>query len=63
MLFSLTQGKSRMVADPQGRGFFIVKTNKIVPGNALTAPPDRPDPDRVPASRVATNWASRCWRR
>ena len=38
MLFSLTQGKSRMVADPKGRGFFIVKTDKVVPGNALAAP-------------------------
>jgi peptidyl-prolyl cis-trans isomerase D len=38
MLFSLTQGKSRMVADPKDRGFFIVKTNEIIPGNALTAP-------------------------
>ncbi len=38
MLFSLAQGKSRLVADPQGRAFFIVKTNKIVPGNALSNP-------------------------
>jgi len=38
MLFSLSQGKSRMVADPRGRGFFIVKTEKIIPGNALSAP-------------------------
>ena len=38
MLFSLTQGKSRMVADPRQRGFFIVKTDKIVPGNAFSAP-------------------------
>jgi peptidyl-prolyl cis-trans isomerase D len=38
MLFSLTQGKSRMVADPKGRGFFIVRTDKVVPGNALAAP-------------------------
>jgi peptidyl-prolyl cis-trans isomerase D len=38
MLFSLSQGKSRMVADPNDRGFFIVKTDKIVPGNALSAP-------------------------
>jgi len=38
MLFALAQGKSRMVADPQDRGYFIVKTNKITPGNALTAP-------------------------
>ena len=38
MLFTLAQGKSRMVADPKDRGFFIIKTNKIVPGNALAAP-------------------------
>lgn len=38
MLFSLAQGKSRLVADPQGRGFFIVKTDKITPGNALNNP-------------------------
>ena len=38
MLFTLGPGKSRMVADPQGRGFFVVKVNKIVPGNALLQP-------------------------
>jgi peptidyl-prolyl cis-trans isomerase D len=38
MLFTLAQGKSRMVADPQGRGFFVVKVNKITPGNALLQP-------------------------
>jgi peptidyl-prolyl cis-trans isomerase D len=38
MLFTLAEGKSRMSADPQGRGFFIVKLNKITPGNALTQP-------------------------
>lgn len=38
MLFVLAQGKSRMVADPQGRGFFVVKTNKIIPGDASTNP-------------------------
>jgi len=38
MLFTLTQGKSRMVADPRDRGYFIVKANKITPGNAMTAP-------------------------
>ena len=38
MLFTLAQGKSRMVADPQGRGFFVVKVNKIVPGNAMFQP-------------------------
>ncbi|MGZ2411459.1 peptidyl-prolyl cis-trans isomerase D [Sphingomonas sp. F9_3S_D5_B_2] len=38
VLFSLTQGKSRAVPDQQGRGFFVVKVNKIVPGNALSQP-------------------------
>jgi peptidyl-prolyl cis-trans isomerase D len=38
MLFSLAEGKSRMVADPKDRGFFIIKTNKVTPGNATTNP-------------------------
>lgn len=38
MLFTLAQGKSRMFPDPQGRGFFIVKVEKITPGNALLQP-------------------------
>lgn len=38
VLFTLGQGKSRMVPDPQGHGFFIVKVGKIVPGNALAQP-------------------------
>ena len=38
MMFSLAQGKSRMVADPRGRGFFVVKTNRITPGDAMTNP-------------------------
>ena len=38
MLFTLTEGKSRLVADPQGRAFFIVKNIKITPGNALSSP-------------------------
>src|SRR3954447_10312433 len=38
LLFSLGQGKSRMAPDPGGRGFYIVKTNTIIPGNALLAP-------------------------
>ena len=37
-LFSLTAGKARMVADTQGRGFFVVKVDKITPGNALIQP-------------------------
>jgi peptidyl-prolyl cis-trans isomerase D len=38
MLFSLGAGKSRIVADPQQRGYSIVKVNKIVPGNAFNQP-------------------------
>ena len=38
MLFTLAQGKSRMVSDEQNRGFFVVKVNKIVPGNAMLQP-------------------------
>jgi len=38
MLFSLRAGQSRMGAAPQGGGFFVVKVNKITPGNAITAP-------------------------
>jgi peptidyl-prolyl cis-trans isomerase D len=37
-LFTLAAGKSRMVPDSQNRGFFVVKTTKITPGNALLAP-------------------------
>lgn len=38
MLFTLTQGKSRLVADPKGRAFFIIKNLKITPGNAMSNP-------------------------
>ena len=38
MMFSQGQGKSRVGADEQGRGFFVVKVNRIVPGNALNQP-------------------------
>ena len=38
LLFALTQGKSRMIADPKGRGFYVVRTDKIVPGNAGAQP-------------------------
>jgi len=36
-LFSLTAGKSQMAPDAKGRGFFVVKTSKVTPGNALMA--------------------------
>ena len=38
MLFSLGEGNSRMVADPQQRGFYIVHNIKITPGNAGANP-------------------------
>ena len=38
MLFSLGQGKVRTVAGDQGEGNYVVKVNKIIPGNALTRP-------------------------
>jgi peptidyl-prolyl cis-trans isomerase D len=38
MMFSLAEGRSRMIADPQGRGFIIIKVTKIVPGNANLQP-------------------------
>ena len=37
-LFTLGQGKSRMVPDPARRAFFVVKVDKIIPGNAFTRP-------------------------
>ena len=37
LLFSISAGKSQMGANPQG-GFFVVKVDKIMPGNALLAP-------------------------
>ena len=38
LLFSLIEGKSRMAPGPQGIGFFVVKLNKLTPGNALASP-------------------------
>lgn len=38
MMFSLAQGRSRMVADPQGRGFIIVKVTRIIPGDVTLQP-------------------------
>jgi peptidyl-prolyl cis-trans isomerase D len=38
MLFTLTQGKSRLVSESKGLGFFVVKVDKVVPGNAFTQP-------------------------
>ncbi|QIK79771.1 hypothetical protein G7077_13505 [Sphingomonas piscis] len=37
-LFTLTTGKSRMVADPAGGGFAVVKLNGVTPGNAVLQP-------------------------
>jgi peptidyl-prolyl cis-trans isomerase D len=38
MLFSLGQGKARLVPGNQGEGFYVVKVDKIFPGNALSQP-------------------------
>jgi peptidyl-prolyl cis-trans isomerase D len=38
VLFSSAEGKTKVGADPQGRGFYVVKVDKITPGNALADP-------------------------
>jgi peptidyl-prolyl cis-trans isomerase D len=38
ILFSLTEGKSRMIADPRGAGYFIIRAVSITPGNATLQP-------------------------
>ena len=38
MLFTLAQGKSRMVPSPEANGFAIVQVDKIIPGNAMAQP-------------------------
>lgn len=37
-MFNLAQGKSQVGTDSEGRGFFVVKVTRIVPGNALNQP-------------------------
>src|SRR5204862_1478230 len=34
LLFTLGQGKSQIAREEQGRGFYVVKVDKIVPGHA-----------------------------
>ena len=38
LLFTTGAGKSNMAPNPQGGGYFVVKTNKITPGNSMSAP-------------------------
>ncbi|MEO7786558.1 MAG: peptidyl-prolyl cis-trans isomerase, partial [Sphingomicrobium sp.] len=38
MLFSVAEGKSRMVAMPSANAFAVVRATKVVPGNAMTQP-------------------------
>lgn len=38
ILFSLATGKSRMAADAQGRGYYVVRATKVVAGNAASQP-------------------------
>ena len=37
-LFTLGAGKSSIGAIPQAGGFFVVKVDKVIPGNAVVAP-------------------------
>ena len=67
MLFTLSEGKSRMFPDPEGRGFVIVKVDKIEPGErAHAAGADRPYAERTPATRspkiMLANSLQRCGR-
>ena len=38
MMFSLPKGKARLLAAPQGAGWFVVHLEQTVPGNAASAP-------------------------
>ena len=38
MMFSLAKGRSRMVADPGGKGFLVVKVTQIIPGDTTLQP-------------------------
>ena len=38
LLFATGAGKSKVAANPQGGGYFVIKTNKITPGNAVSQP-------------------------
>jgi peptidyl-prolyl cis-trans isomerase D len=37
-LFATAEGKATVGADPEGRGYYVVKVDKITPGNALNQP-------------------------
>jgi len=37
-LFATAAGKATVGADPKGRGYYIVKVDKVTPGNALNQP-------------------------
>lgn len=38
ILFGTGAGKSRMAPNPQGGGYFVVKVDKVTPGNAIAQP-------------------------
>ena len=38
VLFAVAKGKARVVPVPQAKGFYVVKVNKIIPGNAMLQP-------------------------
>jgi len=50
VLFAVAKGKARVVPVPQAKGFYVVKVNKIIPGNAMLQP--------VLISRVQSDLAS-----
>ena len=58
LLFTLGAGQEPDGARPAGRGFFVVKVDKIMPGNAmLAASADRPDAERASAERRPQDYA------
>jgi peptidyl-prolyl cis-trans isomerase D len=38
ILFGTSAGKAKMAPNPQGGGYFVVKVDKIIPGNAISQP-------------------------
>ena len=38
MLFTLAPGRAQITGAPDGQGFFVVKLNRITPGDASTQP-------------------------
>ncbi len=60
MLFTLAQGRAQLTGAPQGQGFFVVKVNRIQPGDAATQPAliaqVQTDFNRASGEEVALQW-------